>query len=1243
MEGHPPEPSLHKKIRRLRRSLRLLVGETVLLCLLLPVAGAAGQAPVVDDTPGGTNISGRLHYLEEPARGLTIRDVTGQNVLWTPNNSNYVNFGYTPSAYWFRADLVNPAKYDRRVLLEIDFPTLDHVDLFLPNGRGGYNAVRTGDRLPFTTRMVNDPNYVFPLTLFPGRNTVYFRVMNEGSLRFHAYIYSERSFLERKSISLPSLWVLYGMMLLLGLFYLFLFILLRNRLYLYFSLFASILFLYQVSHRGFAFQFLWPRSPWWANTSLPVLMNLLGISCLLFLRTALDTRNTNRFIDRLLLAFSHIGFPVAAVLSMLLPARVILPATYYLLLAAAVLIVSMTLYYFSKGNRFARFLLAGIAIIGVFTITGSLTALGKLPSNIYTEWNLELGFLWLVLIASVGMIHRIKTLTDELRESHLSLQKNNDLLVRANQEMAATNEELNAAMEELEAANEEFEAQNEELIRSEEDLRKSEEKYRTLVENINEVVYSIDATGTIIYMSPGIEKLAGFSCEEMLKKNYTGFIHPDDLGFLIEDFNELSRGIVKPSEYRITTKSGGYRWVMTMSKPFFRDGAFAGAGGVLTDIHDRRLAEEAISRSEEKYRGLVENINDVVYSADAAGTITYISPAITKIIGISPDKITGRPFIDIVYHDDREFLASRFTRVMKGINEPTEYRLAMRSGGFRWVSSNSRPLFTDGVFRGASGIITDIHERKIAEEELRETLENLKKSQRIGRVGNWLFDVTKSVFTASEEEKLLWGFNPKTEATIKEVVRAIHPEDRAAAAEVFNRALNKGEPYTIEMRMFTADTGDMRHILSTTEVQKNLSGGVTVIYGLDQDITDRKKAEAEREHIQAQLVQAQKMEAVGTLAGGIAHDFNNMLAGIIGSLNLIELLMGKSEPPPVSTLTKYVETAMESARRAADVTRQLLTLSRKSDMKRVAVDVSNALNNVLKIIRNSFPKSVQIEFSIPDRPIWIQGDPTQIEQVFLNLCVNASHAMTIMRPENTAQGGLLGVSVEEVKCDREFCILHPEASPHTAYARIQVSDTGEGIDREARQHIFDPFYTTKKKGEGTGLGLAVAYSIVRQHAGFIAIYSEPGTGSVFSVFLPLAEGTPSADDIVEKGDRLVRGAGNVLIIDDEKSVVRIARGMLEQCGYKTISADSGHEGIALFEKEYKKIDAVLLDLSMPDLSGMEVYEHLKKTDPGVRVLLASGLMESYDIRKASALGIRGFLQKPYTAEELSVKIKEILD
>ncbi len=331
----------------------------------------------------------------------------------------------------------------------------------------------------------------------------------------------------------------------------------------------------------------------------------------------------------------------------------------------------------------------------------------------------------------------------------------------------------------------------------------------------------------------------------------------------------------------------------------------------------------------------------------------------------------------------------------------------------------------------------------------------------------------------------------------------------------------------------------------------------------------------------------------------------------------------------------------ESSGRAADMVRQLLALSRKHELTLSPVDLNVTVNHVLKICANTFDKSIEIRSNGCEGPAMVKADPTQMEQVVLNLCVNASHAMTIMRKEGEPAGGTLTISISRIFADRFFCDTHPEAHPGH-YWMVSHRDTGVGMDTKTISKIFDPFFSTKKTGMGTGLGLAMVYNIVQQHGGFIDVYSEPGYGSTFNVFLPsLEENNGTAGDI-ETEESIEKGTGLILVVDDEEIIRTTAQHMLEECGYQVITAVNGDEGISAYREKYSEIKAVLLDVAMPLKSGAETFAEMKKINPSVKVLLTSGFKQDDRVQKLLARGVDDFIQKPYSMIELSKKIKKTI-
>lgn len=408
------------------------------------------------------------------------------------------------------------------------------------------------------------------------------------------------------------------------------------------------------------------------------------------------------------------------------------------------------------------------------------------------------------------------------------------------------------------------------------------------------------------------------------------------------------------------------------------------------------------------------------------------------------------------------------------------------------------------------------------------------------------------------------------------------------------------------------------------------------------DNTDRHREREEREKIQSQLLQAQKMEAIGTLTSGFAHDFNNILSGIMGSLSLLNHLLKKGVDPEREKVEKYLQIAVDSAQRASQMIRQLLLLSRKQEIRALPVDLNTSISHVVDICKNSFPKSVRIRVHEGETRMVVMADPIIIEQVLLNFCVNASQAMTIMKDEPSDEGGYLDIAVSRVGLGEPDQGDNQSATRAGPFIRISISDTGVGMDADTQKRIFEPFFSLNKRGKGTGLGLSMAHDFIYQAGGFIELQSKPRGGTTFHVYLPSLEDGEGLD-LWEKPQRsLVPGKGTVLVIDDEKQILAVAEETLKTCGYRVLLAHDGIEGIELFKTGRDSISAVLLDISMPYMSGHKVCEKIKEIQPSVKVLMSSGYADDERLKTALKMGASGFIQKPYTAEELSRSMDVLL-
>lgn len=506
---------------------------------------------------------------------------------------------------------------------------------------------------------------------------------------------------------------------------------------------------------------------------------------------------------------------------------------------------------------------------------------------------------------------------------------------------------------------------------------------------------------------------------------------------------------------------------------------------------------------------------------------------------------------------------------------------------------------------------------------------------------NFIF-ISPSVFRlygyTVEEAMVLPHEKWNTPESYKRVMEIYHEE-----TESEKKGTQSSDKYIVLQLDHVKKSGEVFPVEVKVSIIRNESGIAIGVVGITRDITDRIAAEQEKEKIKEQLAQSQKLEALGTLIGGLAHDFNNFLSGIIGGFNLVSLALKKENLTNKDYIEKYLNLGMESSKRSAGLINQLLILSKKHEITLAPLDITNSINNIYELCRNSFPKSIELEFSSERPPLIIMGDMVQIEQVLLNFCINASHAMTIMRPRGVKHGGKLTLTAEKISPDYIMKENYPEEVSSVDYwIRVKISDTGVGMDSTTRQRIFEPFFSTKDKNESSGLGLAISYNIIRKHGGLVNVYSEPGSGSCFSIYFPVYDRNEEMVTVKNEPE-IANGHGTVLVIDDEPVILKIAEGFLEQCGYDVITAEGADSGLKIYRDEFTSISVVLIDLSMPGKSGIETFHELKKINQEVKVIISSGMLDSESKDHFLEMGVKDTINKPYTAAELSLKVRSVLD
>lgn len=671
-------------------------------------------------------------------------------------------------------------------------------------------------------------------------------------------------------------------------------------------------------------------------------------------------------------------------------------------------------------------------------------------------------------------------------------------------------------------------------------------------------------------------------------------------------------------EVEVVTETGKRLWTEVRGLAPIVEGQRSYVVGTFQDITERRNAEEALRQSEAKYRELIEDAIDLIFLVDLEGNFLEVNESLLKETGYSEKELLSINFIEFVHPDDMNIALLAYEKGRSGEPYEFEMRGKKKDGSYGWYSFIIRPILDkEGKPAHVHGIARNITEKKqteealrISEEKYRQVIENAQESIMI--------IVDGVVQYANPLTEKSTGYTLE-ELKSKSILELIHPENHDGIMKEYFRKLT-GDPFTYPSEFkYTTKTGETRWYES---VAISISWeGKPALLTFARDVTDRKKMER-------QLLQSQKMEAIGSMAGGIAHNFNNILVGIMGYSEY--LLNKRSQDDPEY---KALKTIFDGTIKASQLTRQLLNVTKAGEYQLKPCDMNSIVERVLPLIMGTFDKSIEIKTNLGVNLPNFDADSSPLEQCLLNLCINARDALP--------SGGNIIIETCVKNLDDDFVRTHvgSQAGMHLV---LSVSDNGFGMPQEVKDRIFEPFYSTKTEHEGTGMGLATVYGTVKKHGGFITVYSEPGEGTTFRLYFPVTRGGITEDQYTSK-EVDERGHETILIIDDEKVVRDIWMEHLKSAGYNVVIAEDGEKGVALFMKQNDLIDLIILDVIMPKMGGGDVLKRIREIDPHVKILIASGYSESGRAGEVITEGVNGFIQKPTTLKELSEKVRGILD
>ena len=744
-----------------------------------------------------------------------------------------------------------------------------------------------------------------------------------------------------------------------------------------------------------------------------------------------------------------------------------------------------------------------------------------------------------------------------------------------------------------------------------EGLRESEAKYRALVEQASDGIVVVDGAFRVLEANQVFCEMMGYPLDALRLSSAGEFLAPGESAARPITSGPLMGGEARLTFRRLLRKDGTIL-VAECSSKRLPDGRIL---TIVRDVTERERIERELRESEERFRSVFESDMLGIFFGLPGGEMTEANDYALHLLGYSRDDLlAGRLRGDAIRPPEFAHLAGEAMRQAHatGSSEPFETEFIRKDG-------TRVPVLTGIAFIGPArdfgvAFALDLTERRRTEQRLAESERYLERAQALAHVGTWDADLATMTANYSSEMLRIHGMPPGSHSvTYADFLASIHPEDRARVEESIRRAMKQPSDHKFDHRVLRRD-GTVRVVEATSQTVQDASDRPVRIIGSAQDVTERR-------FLELRLREAQKLEAIGRLAGGVAHDFNNLLTVILGfSETLLEGL------PAGDERRASAEQIRAAGRRAAGLTQQLLAFGRQQVFRMQVFDLNAVLTEMRDILQRLIGEQIEIAISPDAGQCLVKADRGQIEQVILNLALNARDAMPA--------GGRLGIATRNVEPST--------GEPRAPWLQLAVSDTGMGMSPEVQAHIFEPFFTTKEAGQGTGLGLATVHGIVNQTGGHIEVSSAPGEGTTFRVFLPCAGQEADPEEVAPAAPES-GGEETVLLVEDEGAVRRLIAEVLRRRGYRVIEVADGDEAIEASERHSGVLHLLVTDLVMPGMNGRELARFLVHSRPGLRVLFVSGYSDQQVQPREGQDGSEAFLQKPFTPVVLARQVRRVLD